>query len=73
MKTKNLIEKKYQIKVSLGLNFMIQFKAKTPNNIFIILTFTFTPYVTSPNILGASLNFYKNPNILNIFLLLSSH
>ena len=48
---------------------MIQFKAKTPNNILLIPTLTFTPYVTSPNVLATSLNFYKNPNVLDLSLL----
>jgi len=47
---------------------VIQFKAKTSNNIFLILTLAFTPYVTRPYILAVSPNFYKNPNVLNISL-----
>jgi len=41
MEIGNLI-KKNKIKASLRLGFMIQFKAKTPNN---IPTLAFTPYV----------------------------
>jgi len=48
---------------------MIQFKAKTPNNILQISTLAFTPYVTIPNVLSASLNFNKNPNVLDLFVL----
>jgi len=48
---------------------MIQFKAKTPNNILLIPTLTFTPYVISPNVLASSLNFNKNPNVLDLSLL----
>jgi len=52
---------------------MIQFKAKTPNNILLISTLAFTTYVTSPNVLATSLNLNdKNPNILAIFII-SSH
>jgi len=63
----------YMIKTSLGLSFMIQFKAKTPNNILLIPTLAFTPYVTSRNILETSLNLKnKNSNVLTIFII-SSH
>jgi len=52
---------------------MIQFKAKTPNNILLIPTLTFTPYVTSLNVLATSLNLnIKNPNVLEVFII-SSH
>ena len=44
---------------------MIQFKAKKPNNILLIPTLAFTPYVTSPNVLAISLNFNKNYNVLD--------
>jgi len=58
------------IKASLKLSFMIQFKAKTLNNILLIPTLTFTPYVTNPNILATSLNLNnKNSNILVIFII----
>jgi len=47
---------------------MIQFKAKTPNNVLLIPTLAFTPYITSPNVLVTSLNFKnKNLNALAIF------
>jgi len=60
----------YDIKTSLGLGFMIQFKVKTPNNIFLISTLIFTFYVTSHNISSTSLNLNKkNPNILAIFIM----
>jgi len=58
----------YMIKASLGLGLMIQFKAKTPNNILVIPTLGFTPYVTSPNILATSLNFNNNTNVSNLSL-----
>jgi len=49
---------------------MIQFKAKTPNNILLILILAFTPYVTSPNVLATSLNLNnKNTNVLTIFVI----
>jgi len=48
---------------------MIPFKEKTPNIILLIPTLTFTPYVTSPNVLAVSLNFNKNPNVLHLSLL----
>jgi len=48
---------------------MIPFKAKTPNNNLLIPTLAFTPYVTSPNVFVTSLNFNKNLNVLDIFLL----
>jgi len=49
---------------------MIQFKAKTLNNILLISTLASTLYVTSPtNVLAASLNFNKNPTVLDISLL----
>jgi len=48
---------------------LIQFKAKTPNNISLIPTLAFTPYVTSPNVLATSLNFNKNHNVLYLSLL----
>jgi len=48
---------------------MIQFKAKTLDNILLIPTLAFTPYVTSPNVLATSLNFNKNPNFLDLCLL----
>jgi len=57
------------IKTSLGLSFVIQFKEKTPNNILIISTLTFTLYVTSPNVLGTSLNLNsKKPNVLYVYM-----
>jgi len=50
------------IKASLGLGFMIQFKAKTTNNVLLILSLAFTPFVTSCNVLPTSLNLNnKNP------------
>jgi len=45
---------------------MIQFKANTSNNILLIPTLAFTPYVTSPNVLSTNLNFNKNRNILDL-------
>jgi len=48
---------------------MIQFKAKTPNNILLIPTLAFTPYITNPNVLVTSLNFNKDPNVLDLSLL----
>jgi len=44
---------------------MVQFKAKTPNNIFLIPTLAFIPYLTNPNVLVTSLNFIKNPDVLD--------
>jgi len=51
---------KQRIGLSLDTNFtrfgfIIQFKAKTPNDILLIPTLAFTPYVTSPNVLDLSL------------------
>jgi len=46
---------------------MIQFKVKTSNNIFLISILAFTPYITNSNILPTSLNFIKNPDVLDIF------
>jgi len=58
------------IKVLLGLSFMIQFKYKTPNNILIISTLTFTSYLTNLNELVTSLNLnIKKPNMLAIFII----
>ena len=54
------------IKVSLELCFMIQFKAKTLNNILLIPSLAFTLFVTSCNVLPTSLN-------LNIKNFMSSH
>jgi len=48
---------------------MIQFKVKTPNNILLIPTLAFTPYVTSANVLATSLNFNKSLNVLDLSLL----
>jgi len=63
----------YRIKASLGLGFMIQFKAKTPNNIILIPILTFKHYVTSTNVLATSLNLNnKKYNVLAIFII-SSH
>jgi len=45
------------IKASLRLDFMIQFKARTPNNILLIPYITFTHFVTSHNVLLTSVNF----------------
>jgi len=59
----------YQIKASLQLGFMIQFKAKTLNYILLIPNLVFTPYITSTNVLATSLNFNKNPNVLELSLL----
>jgi len=63
----------YMIKTSLGLSLMIQFKAKTPNNILLIPTLAFTPYITSPNVLATSLNLNKNPNVLVTILNLNKN
>jgi len=35
-----------------------------------VATLAFKPYVTSPNVLAASLDFNKNPNVLNLSLLM---
>jgi len=35
------------IKASPGLGFMIPFKEKTTNNVFLLASLTFTPFVTS--------------------------
>jgi len=60
------------VKTSSLLGFMIQFNAKIPNNILLIPSLTFTPYVTSPNVSTTSLNFNnKNPNVLEIFIIKS--
>ena len=57
----------YMIKASLRLCFMIQFKAKTSNNIFLILSLEFTPFVTS-NVLPTSLNVnHKNHMSTNVY------
>jgi len=49
---------------------MIQFKYKTPNNILIISTLTFTSYLTNLNELVTSLNLnIKKPNMLAIFII----
>jgi len=48
---------------------MIQFKAKTPNNILLTPTLAFTPYVTSLNVLVENVNFNKNLNVLDLSLL----
>jgi len=48
---------------------MIQFNAKTSNNILLISILALTTYVTSSNILAISLNFNnKNLNVLAIFM-----
>jgi len=52
--------------------FMIQFKAKTPNNIFLIPSLTFTPFVTSRNVLPTSLN-WNNNNPMSSNFCYSSH
>jgi len=58
------------IKALLRLSFMIQFKAKTPNNILLIPTLAFTPYVTRPNVLATNLNLNnKRSNVLAIFII----
>ena len=41
---KELEREKYHIKASLGLGFMIQFKAKIPCNILLIPTLAFISY-----------------------------
>jgi len=46
---------------------MILFKAKTPNNILLILSRAFTPFVTSHNILPTSLNLNKKIPMSNSF------
>jgi len=51
------------------LGFIIQFKTKIPNNILLIPTLAFTPYVKGSNVLATSLNFNKNPNVLDLSLL----
>jgi len=51
------------IKASLGLGFRIQFKAKTRNNILLIPSPTFTPFVTTCNVLPTSLNL-NNKNLM---------
>ena len=68
-----MVMQQYMIKDSIGLGFMIQFKAKTPNNILLIPTLAFTPYVTRPNVLATNLNLNnKRSNVLAIFII-SSH
>ena len=44
------------IKASLGLGFMIQFKAKISNNSILIHTLAFTYYEKCPDVLATSLN-----------------
>ena len=62
----------HMIKSSLGLGFIIQFKAKPQKNILLIPTLAFTPYLTSPNVLATSLNLNnKNPNVFEIFIIIS--
>jgi len=58
----------YMKKYSLRLGFMIQFKEKTPNNIFLIPSLAFTPFVTNLNVLSISLNLNnKNPISCNFY------
>jgi len=62
----------YMIKASLGLNSMIQFKAKTPNNILLIPSLPFIPFVTSHNVLLTSLNLNNKKLCFTIFII-NSH
>jgi len=56
------------IKASLVLGFMIQLKAKTSNNIFLIPYLGSTPFVTSCNVLPTYLNLNnKSPMSSNLY------
>jgi len=69
METNRFIEKKYHIKASLDWVSWSNSKQKHQNNILLIRTLVFTPYVTSFDVLATSLNFNKNPNVLYLSLL----
>ena len=57
------------IKTSLRLGFMIKFKVKTPNNIILIPTLSFIPFITSPNVIVTNLNLNNtNFNVLATFI-----
>jgi len=56
------------IKDSLGLSFMIQLKAKAPNNILLIPYLAFIPFVANKNVLSTSLNLNnKNTMFRNFY------
>jgi len=46
---------------------MIQFKAKTPNNILLISSLAFTPFVTKRNVLSISLNLNNKNSMFRNF------
>jgi len=48
---------------------MIKFKVKTPNNIILIPTLSFIPFITSPNVIVTNLNLNNtNFNVLATFI-----